>query len=103
MQEYGFSLTRVIPNKDKIVDSDLTQHNTCQRKPCCQGKPCCQRKPCCQGKPCCRLFYAVESFISQKITEKLNIEKIFIINENKGLWIRYVNVLQYFLVFLKTT
>ena len=33
MREYGFSLSRILPHKDKIVDSVLIRENTAQRKP----------------------------------------------------------------------
>ena len=33
MREYGFSLTRIHPYKDKIYDSVLIQENTGQWKP----------------------------------------------------------------------
>ena len=33
MQEYGFSLTRILPYKDRILDSDLKWENTGQWKP----------------------------------------------------------------------
>ena len=33
MREYGFSLTRIFPNKDRIVDTILIRENTAQRKP----------------------------------------------------------------------
>ena len=33
MREYGFSMSRMFPCKDKIVDFVLIQENTGQRKP----------------------------------------------------------------------
>ena len=33
MPEYGFSMTRILPYKDRIVGSVLIQENTGQRKP----------------------------------------------------------------------
>ena len=33
MREYGFSLTRIMPYKDRIYDSALIPENTGQQKP----------------------------------------------------------------------
>ena len=33
MPEYGFSLTRIFPHKDRIEDSVSLQENTSQRQP----------------------------------------------------------------------